>query len=531
MRFRKRYVVALDIQDTYVKCVQIRHSSGTWNIQKTSLKKISPSDEQEGSSHEVHTANVIRSLLQEMDIYPPKNVVTSVSGRDAAVKLLTLPPVGDRNVKDVEEMVRYELMMHLPVNIEQMGYDYQIIERHDDGTKVLTAAAKRNVLNRHLKLLSLAGVYPDIVTTSSLALFNAFAEKEQEYIRGGASIGLVCLRDSNGDVVVCEDGNLTYARSFTLQTDGNKEQLAREIHNSFDTYSKSRTSGNGKEVAEAGSRTCPLSIVHLMTEDGQLPAGLTEDNLSLIAPGARWKIHPAGDALALGLALSGARFDPKSPHPPFQRGSKGVVPLRINLTKQIAQERRAAERKAVRARLGRMAPAIAVIILLAISGTIWWQVHRAEGKLDLIEEARQASKQRIDRISELSEIEKGLQKQIESLDWVIDNYPLVSYRLYEIAQAIPDSLWLKEVYIPEKQTSRKKKRDKQNLIAKLYVVGYAHEQHQIEEFLGNLRKCDCFSDVKQENTSEVSLAGERILEFRIGLSSNARRGDACVAPT
>jgi Tfp pilus assembly PilM family ATPase/Tfp pilus assembly protein PilN len=532
MRFSNRYITALDIQDRYVRCVQIGYFSRSWNVQKTSLKEIPASEDNEESSHDIHTAHVIKSLLQEIDTYPPRNLVTCISGKDAAVRLLGLPPVGDRNVKDIEEMVKYELMMHLPVNIEQMGYDYQIIERNDDVTRILTVAAKRSVLNRHLRLLSLAGVYPDVVTTSSLMLFNTFAGKSPESIKSGR-VGLVCLRDPNGDVVVCEDGNLTYARSFTFQIDGDREQLARELHNSFDTYSKARTSDG-----ESGAKS-PVNVIYLTTEDGQLPAGLTEDDMSRIVPGSRWKIRPAGDDLAFGLALADARFDFKSPHPPFQRGSKRVAPfqrgskrvalfqrgskrvalLRINLLKQIARERRAAERKATRVKLGRMAPAIAIFALLAISGAIWWQVYRAEGNLYLTENARQASKEQRSLISQKEEEHKGLQEQIEFLDWVEDDYPMVSYRLYEIARAIPDSLWLKEVYIPEKQASRKRERSEQQSLSKLYVVGYAHEQYQIEDFLSGLRKIDCFSDVKQENTSEVRLAGERVLEFRIGLTS------------
>ena len=117
-----------------------------------------------------------------------------------------------------------------------------------------------------------------------------------------------------------------------------------------------------------------------------------------------------------------------------------------------------------------------------------------------------ASKRRMDLISSLGDMEKDLQKQIQSLDWVTDNYPMVSYRLYQIAQTIPDSLWLKEVYIPERQTSRKRNRSEQRQFSTLYVVGYSHEQNHIEEFLEALRGCDCFSDVKQESTSEVRLA-------------------------
>ncbi len=499
MRLGSRSIVALDIRDRYVRCVQIRRSSGKWNVQKSALKEIPPSEDNENSSHQIQTALIIKSLLQEMDIYPPKNVVVSISGKDAAVRLLNLPPLGDRKAKEVEEMIRYELMMHLPVNIEQMGYDYQIVQSSDTGTKILTAGAKRSVLNRLLKLLSLAGVYPDAVTTSSFMLFNALAEKEE--IRNGR-VGLVCLREPDGDAVVCEDGNLTYARSFAFQSTGEKEQVIRELHNSFDTYSRSRTSD-----AEGGEKSS-VSVIHLVTE-GDSDLHLTEEDLAHVAPGAQWKLHEAGDDLAFGLALAGSR----------SRAKPGQLSLlRVNLLKQVIREKRMAERKATWARVERMAPAIAIIVLLAISGMLWYQVYRAGEKLQILEDARQASKQRGDQVSKLIKMEEGLQKQVEYLDWAAEDYPMVSYRLYQIALAIPDNLWLKEVKIPELQPSRRK-REQLQPISKLYVIGYANEQRQIEEFLGSLRKCDCFSDVKQESTSEARLGIEKVLEFKIGLES------------
>ena len=193
--------------------------------------------------------------------------------------------------------------------------------------------------------------------------------------------------------------------------------------------------------------------------------------------------------------------------------------------KQIIQEKRLTEKRAARTRLSRLAPAIAAFVLLLISGTLWWQIYRADDKLHLLQNALRVSKQKANRVSQLNEIEEALQKQQESLLWATEDYPMVSYRLYEIASAIPDSLWLKEVRIPEWQPSRKK-REQLQPISKLYVVGYANEQRQIEEFLGNLRKCDCFSDVKQESTSEARLGVEKVLEFKIGLTTNPIRGNS-----
>lgn len=514
MRLGKGDITALDIQDRYVKCVQMKYSSHSWSIHQTGMKEI-PDPENDGAPNHTNIAHTIRSLLQEMDIYPPRNLVTCISGRDAAVKLLFLPPVADKHMKNLEEMVKYELMSHLPMNVEQMSYDYQVLDRNIDRTLVLTVAAKRSVIDRHMKLLSLAGVAPDVVTTTSLTLLNAFAQREPESITNG-SVGLVCLRDTSGDVVVCEDGRPVYTRSFSLSAHGGKEQLIRELHNSFDTYIKARN-GNSVEDSEENDY---IEAIHLMTEDGVLPMGMTEDDLSKITPGTSWQTLPMGDDLFLGLALSGARTSP--------RPISGSL-MRLNLRRQIAQEERVSKKKALQSRLAHMAPAMAILILMAISGMLWRQVQETDKKIRSVREAQEVSRRRMGSMKHLIEKEKELQKQVAFLGWSMEMYPMVSYRLYQIAQTIPDSLWLKEVSIPEQKVSRRKRSTAPPAISKLRVVGYAHEQEHIVEFLTALKAYPCFSDVKQESTSEVRMSGGSVLEFQIGLVSHAGKTEIQLA--
>ena len=110
MRFSKGYITALDIQDRYVKCIQLWYSARSWHIEKSALKEIPPPQDDETASRHIQTANVIKSLLQEMGAYPPVNLVTCISGRDVSVRPLDLPPIGDRGLSDVDQLVRYQLM-------------------------------------------------------------------------------------------------------------------------------------------------------------------------------------------------------------------------------------------------------------------------------------------------------------------------------------------------------------------------------------------------------------------------------------
>jgi len=257
-----------------------------------------------------------------------------------------------------------------------------------------------------------------------------------------------------------------------------------------------------------------------MTEDGVLPMGLTEYDLSQTLPGTSWQVFPMENDLSLGLALSGARSNPK----PISRSI-----MRLNLRKQIAQKERARSKKDIRDRLKQMAPAMAIPILMIISGILWWQVQEVGKEIRSVREAQEMSRKNIGSIKQLTEQEKELQKQIAFLDWSGDAYPMVSYRLYQIAQTIPDNLWLKEVSIPEQKISKRKRHATPPAISRLRIIGYSHEQEHIVEFLTALKAYPCFSDVKQESTSEVRMSGERVLEFQIGLVSHAGKTETQLA--
>ncbi|MFC1716761.1 PilN domain-containing protein [Candidatus Poribacteria bacterium] len=521
MKLGRGYITALDIQDKYVRCVQVKYSSHSWSVKQTAQKEI-PAPKDGDTSNQEHIEKTIAALLEEMGIYPPRNLVTCISGHAAPVRLLSLPPVDDETVDKIDGMVRFQLMTQPPMSVAESNYDYQVLDRNDERILVLTVAAKRTVLNRHLKLLSSVGISPDVITTSSIALLNAFVQRKSDVIATGC-IGLVCLRYTNGDVVVYKNGRPVYTRSFPLHADGEKkEQVMQELRNSFANYINLRNESSVEDSEENGHSREHIEEIHFMTEDDELPSGMTRDDLSGIVPGASWQLVPMENNLSLGLALSGARIHSRS-----ISSSRSLMCL--NLHRQIAQEERVKRKKDIKDGLKRMAPAIAIAILMIISSILWWQVQKVGKETQSVREAQDISRKRMGSMKQLTEQEKELRNQIAFLDWSDHAYPMVSYRLYQIAQTIPDSLWLKEVSIPEQKVRRRKRHTTPPAMSRLRVTGYAREQEHIVEFLAALKVYPCFSDVKQESTSEVRMSGERVLEFQIGLTSHAGKTEAQLA--
>ncbi len=119
MRLGSKYITVLDINDEYIRCAQVLRASGEWRVWRSAVEENVSSDE--------NMPYVVKSLLQEIDAHPPKNMVISISGRDTSIKLFDFPPMDDEKLRDVEGIVRYELMAHLPMKIETTYYDYQVI--------------------------------------------------------------------------------------------------------------------------------------------------------------------------------------------------------------------------------------------------------------------------------------------------------------------------------------------------------------------------------------------------------------------
>lgn len=492
MLWIKKYINIIEIQDKYIKCLGVLQSSRKYDVLKTAIGNLNPDSKDEATDQ---IAYIIKSLLMEIGSYPPKNLILSLNGRDAIIRSLELPPINNEKFIDLDNMIRYELSTHLPLSLDQTCYNYQILSIDSEKTKVLTAAIKRSILNKLLDNLSMSGIYPDIITISSLILFNAFAIKG---LIDNGLIGLVYLRSSGGDIVISESGYISYARSFSIQEGTDKESVLKELSNSFETYYRSRPKTQ-RNIA---------SNINIVLEGNKLPLGITENNLSRISPNSQCKLYDDFDDLTLAMAIMGSDKVHENNFPSL---------IRVNLLEQIIQENKIAKKKAIKIKFARIAPTITLVILLIISLVLVWQNYKLKERLFSEENRVEKYNSVINNIKEIKNTKENLDEKIMTFNWLSYGYPLVSYRMYKIATEIPDSLWLKEIYIPEIKTSKKKNEDSKYSI--LYVVGYARDQGQIDYFINRLKRCGCFNNVRQESTSEVLVSNEKLLEFKIALIS------------
>src|SRR5574338_1548483 len=185
---RKKTTVALDIGSGLIKLVQISHGSGEPVITKVATTQVVDDAIVEGEVMDKGiVADAIRGLMASAGI-KQKQVVTAVGGRDVIIKKITMDRMREAEAREV---IRWEAEQHVPFDMDNVELDFQILDPESEGLQmtVLLVAAKRELVEHKLALLSDIGLEASVVDVDAFALHNAFEVNYPEAMQG--VVGLV----------------------------------------------------------------------------------------------------------------------------------------------------------------------------------------------------------------------------------------------------------------------------------------------------------------------------------------------------
>lgn len=220
---KKQKVIGLDIGSSEIRCVEI--STMTEETAITGFA-YAPVDEEMGVQKAISAA-LTRGGLKT------RRVVTAVAGRLVPVRYVTMPRMP---VEKLKEAVQVEANKYIPFDVDQAVIDCEplVEEPPAEGEKpspeitVRLIAAKRDIIEDHVTLLSGAGVYPLIIDQDCFALGNAFEFKEmyksedQREKRVVALVDVGCVKSS----INVMSGINSY---FTREVPGGGSELTEAI--------------------------------------------------------------------------------------------------------------------------------------------------------------------------------------------------------------------------------------------------------------------------------------------------------------
>ncbi|HVZ48472.1 MAG TPA: type IV pilus assembly protein PilM [Gemmatimonadaceae bacterium] len=222
---KKKTTVGLDIGSGLVKVAVIDHSRAEPELVKVAITPLLADAIVEGEIMDPGiVSEAITGSLAAAGV-TTKEVVTAVGGRDVIIKKIQIERVREQQAR---ELMRWEAEQHVPFDMESVELDFQILDPEGDSPdmSVLLVAAKRELVEAKLRVLTDAGLTPTIVDVDAFALHNAFERNYPDAMTG--VVALVNIGHEVTNVNILDDGVPILTRDITVGTRRFREDLQRD---------------------------------------------------------------------------------------------------------------------------------------------------------------------------------------------------------------------------------------------------------------------------------------------------------------
>jgi type IV pilus assembly protein PilM len=222
---RKKTTVGLDIGSGLVKVAVIDHSRAEPELVKVAITPLLADAIVEGEIMDPGiVSEAITGCLAAAGV-TTREVVTAVGGRDVIIKKIQIERVKEQQAR---ELMRWEAEQHVPFDMESVELDFQILDPDSDGMEmnVLLVAAKQELVEAKVRVLSEAGLTPAIVDVDAFALHNAFEVNHPDAMSG--VVALVNIGHEVTNINILDEGVPILTRDITVGTRRFREYLQRE---------------------------------------------------------------------------------------------------------------------------------------------------------------------------------------------------------------------------------------------------------------------------------------------------------------
>ena len=245
---KSKPLVGLDIGSSSVKAVELTKSKKGYQITGFACETLGPDAVVDGAI--MDSPAVADAIKRAMSAgkFSPKSVAAGVSGHSVIVKRVVLPVATDQ---EVDASIQFDAEQYIPFGLSEVNMDYQIVgpaESDEGGMEVLLVAAKKDKIQNHTSVISLAGRTADVVDIDAFALQNAF---EANYnVDPFSVVALLNIGASLMNINITRGGMPLFIRDVSVGGNQYTDILQKELQLSFQEAEDLKL-GKAGDAAEA----------------------------------------------------------------------------------------------------------------------------------------------------------------------------------------------------------------------------------------------------------------------------------------
>ncbi len=179
LTYKDKPVFGFDIGRSSLKIMQVQYSNGNGKIVGYGTTSFNSNAIKQGVivDHEEIVKAAFNLLTKEMTgTISSKRVAVSMPNEYSFSRVLTLPKMDD---KDLEAAVRAEVNQSIPLNSDELYYDYSIARTLDNGTiEVQVIATPRSIVDSYIGMFDALGLEIALVESNITAMTRIVVHSE-----------------------------------------------------------------------------------------------------------------------------------------------------------------------------------------------------------------------------------------------------------------------------------------------------------------------------------------------------------------
>jgi type IV pilus assembly protein PilM len=243
LRLGSKSVIGLDIGSSAVKAVEVVPRGNGFELLHLGVAPLPHDAIVEGAFLNASAiADAIREAIARSGS-KAKHAAAAVSGHSVIVKKITVPAM---TAAELEESIRWEAEQYIPFDVNEVNLDFEILQAGDAERpmEVLLVAAKKDLIDDYVNLISEAGLTPAVIDVAGFAVENAF---ETNYGVGDDVVAIVNIGAQTSTINVLANGVPAFTRD--VATGGNQytAEIQRALSVGFDEAERIKIGERGPE--------------------------------------------------------------------------------------------------------------------------------------------------------------------------------------------------------------------------------------------------------------------------------------------
>ena len=247
---RNKPLVGLDIGSSSLKAIELTKSKKGFQLTGFAYEPLGPDAVVDGAIMDARGVceSIKRSFVSGK--FKPSAVATGVSGHSVIVKRVVVPAF---TPDEVEASIEIDAEQYIPFDLTEVNLDYHVVgpsttTNEEPGMEVVLIAAKKDKIQNHTNVISMAGHTPEIVDIDAFAIQNAF---ETNYmVDASAPVALLNIGASLMNINITKGGMPLFIRDVSVGGNQYTDILQKELQLNFQEAEDLKLGKTGGSEAE-----------------------------------------------------------------------------------------------------------------------------------------------------------------------------------------------------------------------------------------------------------------------------------------